>query len=167
VLAATVASRLRELGIRAALQAAPHRLPLTIVRQGLFVTLSAIVAGIVVTAPLSSSLRALFFDASAADPRALGGAALLLAVAASAASVVPARRASCRSRSPAEDRLTLHRAHRKHRSGTLVAQSLSKRRMDREIRNRVATWCPWLDHSAVVPCQPGRLRPVAHRRVQF
>jgi len=94
VLAATVASRLRELGIRAALGAAPHRLQLAIVRQGLVVTLSAIAAGIVITAALASSMRALFFDASAADPRALGGAAALLAGVAIAASFIPARRAS-------------------------------------------------------------------------
>jgi putative ABC transport system permease protein len=94
VLAATVAARLRELGIRAALGAAPHRLQLAIVRQGLVVTLSAIAAGIIVTAALSSSLRGLFFDASPVDPRSLGGAALLLGLAASTASFLPARRAS-------------------------------------------------------------------------
>ena len=94
VLAATVASRVRELGIRAALGAAPHRLQLAIVRQGLVVTLSAIAAGVVVTAALASSTRAIFFEASAADPRSLGGAAALLAVVAIAASFIPARRAS-------------------------------------------------------------------------
>ena len=68
--------------------------PGLLILQGLVVTLSAIAAGIIVTAALSASLRALFFDASPVDPRALGGAALLLGIAASAASFVPARRAS-------------------------------------------------------------------------
>jgi predicted permease len=94
VLAATVAARLRELGIRAALGASPQRLQLAIVRQGLLVTVSAIAAGIVLTAALSSSVRALFFEASSSDPRALGGAALLLGFAATAASFLPARRAA-------------------------------------------------------------------------
>jgi putative ABC transport system permease protein len=94
VLAATVAARLRELGIRAALGAAPRRLQLAIVRQGLLVTLSAIALGVLMTAALSSSLRALFFDTSPVDPRALGVAAMLLGVTASAASLIPARRAS-------------------------------------------------------------------------
>jgi putative ABC transport system permease protein len=94
VLAATAAARLRELDIRAALGAAPHQLQLAIVRQGLVVTVTAIAAGVIVTAAVSSSLRALFFDTSPADPRALGGAALLLGAAAAAASFIPARRAS-------------------------------------------------------------------------
>ena len=192
VLAATVASRLRELGIRAALGAAPHRLQLAIVRQGLVVTLSAIAAGVVVTAALASSMRALFFDASVADPRALGGAAALLASVAIAASFFPARRASridpvkvlkidssaedtegadlvqgrtefidrwlASSVSSADPFLGGRMSSASARTGILVAQPMCKRRVDCEIRNCVATWCPGLARSAVVPCQPGRLR---------
>ena len=94
VLAAGVAARFRELGIRAALGAAPGRLQLEIVKQGVGVTLTAVAVGIAISALLASSTRALFFDGSTADPRVLGAAAALLLAAAAAASLVPARRAS-------------------------------------------------------------------------
>jgi putative ABC transport system permease protein len=94
VLAATVAARLRELGIRAALGAAPRQLQMAVVRQGLTVTLAAIAAGAGIAALLGSTTRALFFDASAMDPRVLAGAAALLLMAAATASFAPARRAS-------------------------------------------------------------------------
>jgi putative ABC transport system permease protein len=94
VLAAIVGARLRELGIRAALGAAPRQLQMAIVRQGLTVTLIAIGVGAAIAAMLGSSIRALFFDASTLDTRVLAGAALLLLIAASIASFAPARRAS-------------------------------------------------------------------------
>jgi hypothetical protein len=94
VLAAGVAARLRELGIRAALGAEPRRIQFGIVRQAVLVTLGAVIAGGLIAAAAGWSTRALFFEASAADPSVLGAAALLLLAVAIAASVIPARRAS-------------------------------------------------------------------------
>jgi predicted permease len=94
VLAAGVAARLRELGIRAALGAEPRRIQLGIVRQALLVSTAAVCAGGVIAAAVGASTRALFFEASVADLRVLGGAALLLLAVAAVASAAPARRAS-------------------------------------------------------------------------
>ena len=94
VLSAGVAARLRELGIRAALGAEPGQLQRAIVVQGVSVTLIAVLAGVAITALLSKSTQALFFEAHAGDPRVLAAAGFLLVAAAAAASVVPARRAS-------------------------------------------------------------------------
>ncbi len=94
VLAASVSTRMRELGIRSALGANPVRLQVAVAREGLTVTLSAVLLGLAIIWMLGQTWQALLFDVSASDPGLLSAAALLLVLVGVLASVVPARRAS-------------------------------------------------------------------------
>jgi predicted permease len=89
----SVISRHRELGIRAALGARPGALVRAVVRDAMIVVgvglLAGTVAGLVVAQALSSWL----FGISPADPLTFGSTALLMVCAAIAAGIVPARRA--------------------------------------------------------------------------
>jgi predicted permease len=94
VLAANVASKRRELGIRSALGAAPQHLWLGVVREGVMVTGVAIACGLAITWAVGQSVAAWIFGVSPTDPWLLSGAALLLLVSALAASAIPARAAA-------------------------------------------------------------------------
>jgi ABC-type antimicrobial peptide transport system permease subunit len=94
VLAFRVSSRIRELGIRAALGAEPAHLMGGIVRDGVKMVLFAIATGLAVSWLLGRSWQAMLFEVSATDMRLLGYAAVLLFVVGLAACAIPARRAS-------------------------------------------------------------------------
>ena len=94
VKAHAVAQRTREIGIRAALGARPADLVAMILAQaGRQVALSAL-AGVGLALLAGQALASLLYHVSPTDPLALGGAVAILALAALAASLVPARRAA-------------------------------------------------------------------------
>lgn len=93
VLAAAVAERTRELGLRSALGAAPRDLVVLVMRNGLTMTAAGIVAGVTGTAALSRFIHSLLFGIGDMDPLTLGGAAVALIAIACATAIVPAWRA--------------------------------------------------------------------------
>jgi len=94
VLSAGVASRRRELGIRAALGAAPGRLLAGVVREGLLVATIAIGCGLALTWAVGRTVSTWIFAASPTDPRLLLATTALLLAAALGASALPARKAA-------------------------------------------------------------------------
>ena len=94
VLAVFVAQRRREIGIRMALGATRHTVVRAIVWRSLRTTLIGLVLGLGASAFLTRSLVAVLPGATPADPMAILGTLILLAVVAFAASYLPARRAT-------------------------------------------------------------------------
>jgi predicted permease len=94
MIAFRVASRGRELGIRAALGADPRRLLGLILRDGLRLTLLGLLLGGVVGAALGRLLASRFADVKVADPSLALAVAGVLGVVSVAACLLPARRAT-------------------------------------------------------------------------
>ncbi|HYE88433.1 MAG TPA: ABC transporter permease [Vicinamibacterales bacterium] len=94
VLAAAVAGRTREIGIRAALGADPRRLVASVMSEGLTVSVIAVIVGAVVAWALARSFSSVLFGVADSTAITLAGAAAMLIAMAVAASAVPARRAS-------------------------------------------------------------------------
>lgn len=94
VIAFNVARRTREIGVRAALGAAPRRLIALVMRQGLTVTARGIALGLAGALCLGRLLQFFFHGVDPLDPLVLGGVAALLMVVSLLASLVPARAAS-------------------------------------------------------------------------
>ena len=89
-----VSQRTHEIGIRMALGAERSQVRRLVVRQGLVPVTLGVVVGIVLSLGAGGWLQALVFEVQANDTWALGGAALVLFVAAGLACYLPARRAS-------------------------------------------------------------------------
>jgi predicted permease len=94
VMAYLVSQGARELGIRMALGATPHRILMMVVRQGLAVAVVGVAVGLAAAFGLTRLMRKLLFGIEATDPLTFAAIALLLALIALVASYVPARRAS-------------------------------------------------------------------------
>jgi putative ABC transport system permease protein len=94
VLAAAVASRTRELGIRTALGADPRRLLGAVVSEGFRVSIVSIGVGAIVAWALARSFGGLLFGVAGNTGVTLAAAAAILVAMAGLASLVPARRAS-------------------------------------------------------------------------
>jgi hypothetical protein len=94
VVSFTVAQRIPEIGVRIALGANRADVVALIVRNSLWPVSAGIAAGLLALIPLSRTYHSYLFGVSAADPIALGGAVVLLLVAAIAAAWVPAHRAA-------------------------------------------------------------------------
>jgi ABC-type antimicrobial peptide transport system permease subunit len=94
VLAYVVTLRRRELGIRIALGASPTRLTMATTRHGLSLASAGTVAGLVLLAVMARAIRAFLFGVAPWDPLAVSGSVVLLLAIATAASWIPARRAS-------------------------------------------------------------------------
>jgi putative ABC transport system permease protein len=90
----SVAVRTREIGIRSALGATRASLAVMVLAQGLRLTAAGIVTGLAVAFVASRWLGALLFETHPHDPQTFAGVALLLLVVATAASYIPARRAT-------------------------------------------------------------------------
>ena len=90
VIAYVAGQRVREIGIRMALGASRGRVVRMIVREGTWLTLTGVVAGVLGAAGLSRVLRALLFQVSTTDPLTYLGVVGLLGVVALVASGIPA-----------------------------------------------------------------------------
>ena len=94
VLAYTVTSRRREIGIRMALGAQPSSVRGLFVTMGGRLTLLGLAAGAIVAFVATRALRSLLFEISVTDPLVFGSAALTLAIVATAAAWIPAHAAT-------------------------------------------------------------------------
>lgn len=86
--------RVREFGIRIALGAEPESLVRLILAKGIVISVFGIGLGLVVTYGLGLALQSLLFGVAHTDTLTLGGAAVILMMAAGVAAWLPARRAS-------------------------------------------------------------------------
>jgi len=89
-----VAQRTREIGIRMALGASGHDVVRLVLRDGLFLTGAGVALGVPLAVVVSFALAAVFVDVGGFDGLVISVATVVLAVAATIASAVPARRAS-------------------------------------------------------------------------
>jgi len=94
VMSYSVTQRTREIGIRMAVGAKGTDVLRMIVRQGLRLTLAGLIAGLLLAAALSRSIAGLLFGIGPFDTLTFGCMALFLALVASVAYTVPARRAT-------------------------------------------------------------------------
>ncbi len=94
VMALTVAQRRQEIGVRIALGAGKSRVVAEILGKGLRVTGLGIVIGLVGAVAATRVLTAMLFGVSAFDPLTFAGVVVSVALVATAACYVPARRAS-------------------------------------------------------------------------
>jgi putative ABC transport system permease protein len=92
--ASAVASRTREIGIRAALGASRREVIGLVLRSGLMPVLAGLAAGTAVALVASQAVSGMLFGVSPGDPVSLALVVATLALAALAASYVPARRAA-------------------------------------------------------------------------
>ena len=94
ILAFSVRTRTREIGVRMALGALPNDVLRLIVRQGTKLTLAGVVIGVVAALALTRFVASLLFGVKTSDPATYTSVALLLLLVALAACYLPARRAS-------------------------------------------------------------------------
>src|SRR3989454_12842233 len=80
VIAYSVAQRTPEFGVRMALGAHPQDILRLLVRQGLFMTMTGVVLGLVGAFGLTRVLNSFLFQVSATDPATFTGIALLFIV---------------------------------------------------------------------------------------
>ena len=93
VMAFAVASRTRELGVRAALGAQPSDLIRMVMGQGLLLTIIASAIGLGASLMMTRFMASMLFDVAPRDPLTFGLVALALSSVAIAATLIPARRA--------------------------------------------------------------------------
>lgn len=94
VLAYQVAQRRKEIGIRMALGSEPKGIFALILREGIMLLASGLAAGLVGAFAIRRAMESQLYGVSAMDPLVLGGVALVLAIVAVIACIVPARRAA-------------------------------------------------------------------------
>ena len=94
VLAFAVGQREHEFGIRMALGAQSREVLGMVVRQGMLLTLTGLVAGTILALAATRLVTGLLVNLSASDPLILGGAGLFLGAVALLASYLPARHAT-------------------------------------------------------------------------
>jgi putative ABC transport system permease protein len=94
VIASVVQARTREIGIRLALGASRRAVALGVVRRSLTSVTAGAAVGLLVFWPLRRVLASLLFDTSTGDPRMLAIAVVVLALVATLAAWIPARRAA-------------------------------------------------------------------------
>lgn len=94
VLALSVATRRREIGVRSALGASPSALRVLVLREAGGLAIGAVCIGATLAAASGRLAQALLFDVSATSPLILGIAAAVVVLPALAAACVPAERAA-------------------------------------------------------------------------
>jgi len=90
----SVEQRMREMGIRLALGAAPAGILGMVLREGMAVAAAGIVAGIGASLGLTRYLSSLLYVVKSADPAVFAAVTTVLAAAAAAGCYFPARRAT-------------------------------------------------------------------------
>jgi len=93
VISQSVAERTREIGIRAALGAAPRDIVLLIVGGGLTVVCAGLVVGVLVALAATRFLEGSLYNVSTTDPATFAGVAAVLLLVALVAQAVPIARA--------------------------------------------------------------------------
>jgi ABC-type antimicrobial peptide transport system permease subunit len=93
VVSYVTARRTREIAVRLALGAAPHRVVALLVRDGLWWTAAGLVAGVAGALVLTRYLNTLLFRVGSTDPATFALVATVLAIVAVAATAIPAVRA--------------------------------------------------------------------------
>ena len=94
LVAYSVSQRRQELGIRAALGASPRDLVAEVMRSAMLLTAAGIVTGLAIGAYLTRFVESQLYAIDPLDVRTFAGAAILMMLAAGAASYWPARRAA-------------------------------------------------------------------------
>jgi putative ABC transport system permease protein len=94
VLSFSVARRTREMGVRMALGATRREILWLVIKQGMFLALTGLAAGIVATFGLIHLLRSMLFGITPNDPATFLVVSVLLTFVAALACVIPARRAA-------------------------------------------------------------------------
>jgi len=94
VISYSISRRTHEIGIRSALGATQCDVFMLVLREGARLTLIGLVAGIILAAGLTRTLRSLLFGVTSTDPVTLLGVITLLVAAAFLACYLPARRAA-------------------------------------------------------------------------
>ena len=94
LLAFSVASRTREIGVRSALGASQGLIARMVLREGLALTLAGVGLGLLVAFMATRSLETLLFEIEPHDPVTFAGIAVLLVAVAGVACYLPARRAA-------------------------------------------------------------------------
>ena len=94
VLAYSVASRTREIGVRAALGASRRQLVSLFLGEGARLAAAGVLAGLALAAAATRVLQGMVFGVGTRDAATFAGAAVVLVVVAVAASLIPARRAA-------------------------------------------------------------------------
>jgi putative ABC transport system permease protein len=94
VMALSVSQRTHEIGVRMAIGARPAEIVLMILRQGMALTVVGVALGAFGAFALTDAMKSLLFGVKPSDPATFGVVASALAIAAFAASYVPARRAA-------------------------------------------------------------------------
>jgi predicted permease len=94
VMAFNVSRRTREMGVRMALGAKPADVIRLIVRQGMVQLAIGLLLGLFLAYSLGTLLKIILFQVSASDPLVYGATISVLVLAAAAASLIPARRAT-------------------------------------------------------------------------
>jgi len=90
----SVSSRVREIGVRLALGAAPHRIVRLIVAEGLTLATLGVGLGLLAAFAAGRLMRSLLVDVSPYDPRIFVGVTAGMLAVAYLAALLPARRAS-------------------------------------------------------------------------
>jgi ABC-type antimicrobial peptide transport system permease subunit len=93
-IAYAVAERTQEVGIRRALGAQQGDILRLVIGQGLAVSVTGIVIGLIGAGALTRLMKSLLFHVSATDPATFAAIAVLFLAVALAASYIPARRAA-------------------------------------------------------------------------
>ena len=89
----TVTQRMREIGIRVALGAAPRQVMLPTLVEGVGIALAGVVLGVLAAIVAGRALASFVFGIGTADPVTIAGVSLVLLLVAATASYVPSRRA--------------------------------------------------------------------------
>lgn len=94
IMAYLVVQRTNEVGVRLALGAIPGQVLAMILREALGMSAAGMLIGLAAALALARLVRSMLYGIASSDPLTFGGAALLLLLAALAASWIPARRAA-------------------------------------------------------------------------
>jgi ABC-type antimicrobial peptide transport system permease subunit len=89
-----VTRRTREFGVKLALGAKPSRIAAEVMRRGLLLAAGGLLPGLALSYAAARYLSSLLYKVTPEDLQSYAGAALLLLAAVTAASLIPARRAS-------------------------------------------------------------------------